>query len=391
MAHASSPRRVAVLGSTGSIGQSALQVIAQLEGRLEVAGLAASTRWQALAEQARATGARRVALADAGLADHLRRALAGSAVEVLAGPEGVAALAAADDVDVVLSAVVGAAGLPVALAAAKAGKTLAIANKEPLVMAGPALLALAAEHGATILPVDSEHSAIFQALRGGLKAEVDRIIITASGGPFFDWPAERVFEATVAEALAHPTWAMGPKVTIDSATLMNKALEIVEARWLFDVEPDRIEVVIHPESIVHSVVAFRDGSALAQLSVPDMRTPIQYALTYPERLPGLAAPLDLAAVGRLRFIEPDRVRFPALSLGFSVAREGGVSGAVLNAANEAAVALFLQRRIPFGRITEVVADVLDRHAAVANPDLEAILAADRWAREEVFASCSSQS
>lgn len=380
-------RRVAVLGSTGSIGRSALEVIGEHPGRLAVAGLAARSSWERLAEQVRATSAPRVVLSDPEHLADLRCALVGSATEVLGGLEGLAALAAADDVDVVLSAVVGAAGLPAALAAVEAGKTLAIANKEPLVMAGPALLARADEHGAVILPVDSEHSAIHQALRAGAADEVDRIVITASGGPFYDWPAERVYRASVDQALAHPTWSMGPKVTIDSATLMNKALEIVEARWLFGIEADRIDVLIHPESIVHSMVQFRDGSSLAQLSVPDMRTPIQYALTYPARCPGCTPRLDLAAAGRLRFIEPDRERFPALSLGDRAAREGGLCGAVLNGANEAAVARFLAGRIPFGRIVELVADVLDRHTPVADPDLDQILAADQWAREEVESSC----
>ena len=254
-------------------------------------------------------------------------------------------------------------------------------------MAGPVVLERARANGAAVLPVDSEHSAIFQAMRAGEPAEVERIIITASGGPFYDWPAERAYHASVEEALNHPTWTMGQKVTIDSATLMNKALEIIEARWLFAIDPDRIEVLIHPESIVHSVVAFRDGSAMAQMSVPDMRTPIQYALTYPARLPGCAAPLDLAAVGRLRFLRPDVARFKALALRFRAAREGGVAGAVLNAANEAAVDLLLERRIPFGRIVELVEQVADRHAPVTEPTLDDILAADRWAREEVRLCC----
>jgi len=380
-------RRVAVLGSTGSIGRSALEVIARQPESLRVVGLAARSSWERLAEQVRATGARRAALTDEAHLGDLRTALDGCATEVHGGPEGLLALATAEDVDVVLSAVVGSAGLPAALAAVEAGKTLAIANKEPLVMAGPVVLERARACGATVLPVDSEHSAIFQAMRTGEPAEVERIILTASGGPFYDWPAERAYHASVEEALAHPTWTMGRKVTIDSATLMNKALEIIEARWLFAIDPDRIEVLIHPESIVHSVVLFRDGSAMAQMSVPDMRTPIQYALTYPARLPGCAAALDLAAVGRLRFLRPDVARFKALALGFRAAREGGVAGAVLNAANEAAVDLFLERRIPFGRIVELVEQVADRHAPVTEPTLDDILAADRWAREEVRSCC----
>jgi len=382
-----SVRKIALLGSTGSIGRSALEVIEGQPERLRVVGLAARSSWQRLADQVRATGARRAVLADVEHLDDLRAALNGCAVDIHGGAEGLVRLAAAEGVDVVLSAVVGSAGLPAALAAVEAGKTLAIANKEALVMAGATLLERARQHGAVVLPVDSEHSAIFQAMRAGEPAEVERIVITASGGPFLDWPPERAYHASVEEALAHPTWAMGPKVTIDSATLMNKALEIVEAHWLFSIEAERIEVLIHPESIVHSVVVFRDGSAVAQMSVPDMRTPIQYALTYPERLAGCAPRLDLAAVGRFRFLRPDAERLKVLELGFRAAREGGVAGAVLSAANEAAVDLFLQRRIPFGRIVELVAEVMDRHTPVSGPTLDDVLAADRWAHEEVGSCC----
>jgi len=378
---------VAVLGSTGSIGRSALEVIGVQGDLLTVAGLAAHSSWRRLADQAVATGARRVALADPEHESDLRSALDGSGVEVLTGPDGVTALATADDVDIVLSAIVGAAGLPVALAAAGAGKTLAIANKEPLVMAGPILLARGAEAGATILPVDSEHSALFQAMQAGRAEEVERVIITASGGPFYDWPAERAYHASVDEALAHPTWDMGTKITIDSATLMNKALEIVEARWLFGLPADCIEVLIHPESIVHAIVVFRDGSSVAQMSMPDMRTPIRYALTYPDRCAGASPRLDLGEVGRLRFIRPDVDRFPALGLGLRVAREAGLSGAVLNGANEAAVSLFLEGRIPFGRIVELVGEALDRYSPTADPTLDEIVAADGWAREEVLSLC----
>jgi 1-deoxy-D-xylulose-5-phosphate reductoisomerase len=426
-------RRVAVLGSTGSIGRSALEVIARLPEDLSAVGLSAGRNWELLARQSKATGARRLAIADGEHLDDLRAAVGTGEAEVRAGPAGLEWLASSEDPDVVLLAVSGAAGLPAALAAVEAGKTLAIANKEPLVMAGALLLARAKARGATVLPVDSEHSGVFQALRAGASDEVERLILTASGGPFYHRPAEKVYHATVEQALAHPTWAMGRKVTIDSATLMNKALEIVEAHWLFGIPAERIEVLIHPESVVHAIVEFRDGSCVAQMSAPDMRTPIQYALTYPWRRERVGRRLELGAdrpsairdppsaipltptlslprqggegeirprhsalteaVGRLTFSKPDPVRWRALELGYRVAREEGLSGAVLNGANEAAVSRFLEGRIPFGRIVDVVAEVLERTfqgrlgVRVQNPGLSDILAADRWAREEV-ASCS---
>jgi 1-deoxy-D-xylulose-5-phosphate reductoisomerase len=291
-------------------------------------------------------------------------------------------LAALDGADVVVAAMVGAAGLGPALAAVTAGKRLALANKEALVMAGHLVTAAAREHGAEIVPVDSEHSAIFQALRAGRREELDHVTLTASGGPFYRRSAAELTGITPAEALAHPTWQMGPKVTIDSATLMNKALEVIEARWLFDLRPEQIRVLVHPQSIVHSMVTFADGSTLAQMSTPDMQMPIQYALTHPGRRPGLTAALDLAAVGSLTFAEPDLMRFPALRLGFEVARAGGTSGAVLNAANEVAVEAFLGGRLAFTDIVKVSERVLSTHTPTPGPDLETILRADAWAREE---------
>jgi len=282
----------------------------------------------------------------------------------------------------VLVAISGAAGLPSTLAALRAGKTVALANKESLVMAGGLVTSLAREMKVPLLPVDSEHSAIFQALAAGKASEVKRVIITASGGPFRDASVEELEAVTPERALEHPTWSMGRKITIDSATMMNKALEIVEARWLFDLEVPQISVVVHPQSIIHSMVVFCDGSIMAQAGKPDMRMPIQYALTYPDRLPGLVTEPDLAGIGTLEFSEPDVRKFPALELGYRAAREGGTLGAVLNAANEVAVEEFLHQRITFPQIAEQVAKVMDMHTVVAGPSLDDIFEADRWAREE---------
>jgi 1-deoxy-D-xylulose-5-phosphate reductoisomerase len=303
--------------------------------------------------------------------------------ELCIGPEAVAEIAAARDVDVVVSAIVGAAGLQGTWSAVKAGKVVALANKETLVVAGPLVMALARQTGATLLPVDSEHSAIFQALAGGRTTEIERIVLTASGGPFRGRSLKDLETVTRDDALAHPTWRMGPKITIDSATLMNKALEVIEARWLFDVPPERIEVVVHPESMIHGFVEFRDGSVLAQLSPPDMRLPIQYALTWPERVPGPARKLDWRAMGRWQFEPPDRATFPAIDLGYDAARRGGTAGAVLNAANEAAVAAFLDQKIPFLDIVRLVRAAVEAHDIQADPTLDGLLAADAWARQEV--------
>ena len=288
------------------------------------------------------------------------------------------------EVEVVLTAIVGAAGLTGTWAALEAGKTVAVANKETLVMAGPLVMDLARRRDAQVLPVDSEHSAIFQAMQGGRGDEVERIVLTASGGPFRGRTQAQLEQVTVNEALNHPTWRMGPKITIDSATLMNKALEILEARWLFGLPPERIEVVVHPESIIHSFVEFRDGSVLAQLSLPDMRLPIQYALTYPERLPGPARRLNWRELGAWHFEQPDLDTFPALQLGYEVARRGGTCGAVFNAANEAAVSRFLAGGLRFLEIPQVCRAVLDQHPYSPRPTLEELLTLDRWARQEAL-------
>ena len=292
-------------------------------------------------------------------------------------------MAADPAVDVVVAAIVGSAGLRGTWAAVEAGKRVALANKETLVVAGPLVMSLAAARGATIVPVDSEHSAIFQLLTAGRRDQVRQVLLTASGGPFRRYSAAQMREVTVAEALDHPTWAMGPKITVDSATMMNKALEIIEARWLFDLDPDQIRVVIHPQSVVHSLVEFCDGSVAAQMSPPDMRLPIQYALTYPERQPGIAARFDWSQPQQLEFEPPDEERFPALGLGYEVARRGGTSGAVLNAANEAAVQQFLQGRLRFHEIVPAVQAVLQHHHFDPNPTLNDLMRLDAWARQEV--------
>jgi 1-deoxy-D-xylulose-5-phosphate reductoisomerase len=304
-------------------------------------------------------------------------------VELVVGPRGVAEAVTHDDVDIVVSAVVGSAGLHGTWAAVKAGKTVALANKETLVMAGGLVTALATRSGSKILPIDSEHSAVFQALQAGRRSDLKRIILTASGGPFRNHTAEQLSRVTVEEALAHPTWAMGPKITIDSATMMNKALEIVEARWLFDLTAEQIDVVVHPQSVVHSLVEFIDGSVIAQMSPPDMKLPIQYALTYPDRCESVARKLDLTQALRLDFFPPDLDRFPALTLGLEAARTGGTTGAVLNAANEAAVASFLRGGLDFVDIVPACRSVLDHHEFDPNPSFEQLLELDSWARQEV--------
>jgi 1-deoxy-D-xylulose-5-phosphate reductoisomerase len=377
-------KRIAILGSTGSIGLSTLDVARRLGDRCRVVGLAARSRWEALRDQVAEFKPTRVALSDSGAVDRLRKALDGASVRLLSGPEGVVGVATAEDADVVLSAITGYAGLEPGLAALRAGKTLALANKESLVTAGPLMLEAARAGGASILPVDSEHSAIFQALASGKREEVRRVVITASGGPFRTATLREMEEAVPEQALRHPTWNMGPKITIDSATMMNKALEIIEARWLFGLEPEQIEVLVHPQSIVHSLVEFRDGSVIAQLGLPDMRVPIQYALTWPERAEADVRRLDLAKVGSLTFEAPDPERFPAIALGFRAVREGGTSGAVLNAANEVAVEAFLARRLKFTRIAAVVREVMDARPIVPAPTLDDIRAADTWARAEAL-------
>lgn len=376
-------RNVAVLGATGSIGQSALEVIGASGGRLVPFALTAHKRIDSLLRLAEQFRPRFVVITDPQAAARIGPGRLPDATELLAGREGLERVVAHNDVDVVLAAIVGAAGLASTWAAVEAGKVVALANKEALVLAGERLMRLAADSGATLLPVDSEHSAVFQALACGRKEEVSRIVLTASGGPFRTWPKAALKDVTVEKALAHPTWNMGPKITVDSATMMNKALEIIEARWLFGVPPDSIGVLIHPQSIVHSLVEFVDGSIIAQLSRPDMRLPIQFALEYPHRHPSPAPRLDWSVRQQLEFEPPDLDRFPALSLGFEAARAGGTAGAALNAANEAAVKAFLEGRLHFTEIIPACRSTLQNHPFHSAPTLDGLVDVDRWARQEV--------
>jgi 1-deoxy-D-xylulose-5-phosphate reductoisomerase len=374
---------VVVLGSTGSIGRSTLEVIAASGGHLRAVALSAHGNTSLLAEQARALKPNYVVVTDPSAAARHDWSDLPRGVELLVGPEALGRVVADGEVDIVVSAIVGSAGLQGTWAAVQAGKRVALANKESLVVAGPLITRLAQQTGARLLPVDSEHSAVFQALQAGRREEVRRVVLTASGGPFLCYTAAELTQVSVADALSHPTWDMGPKITVDSATLMNKALEIIEARWLFDLTPDQIGVIIHPQSIVHSMVEYIDGSVIAQLSPPDMKLPIQYALTWPERRPGVSAKLDWGQAMELRFEPPDLERFAALKLGLEVARDGGTAGAVLNGANEAAVAAFLGGRLPFHEIVPACQSVLENHNFDPNPTLEQVLDLDRWAREEV--------
>lgn len=376
-------KNVAVLGSTGSIGRNALEVIAASEGRLRPLVLSAFANAELLIRQACEFRPALVVAADPEVAAGADWSQLPSECKLLKGPDALVEAASLPEVDVVLTAIVGSAGLRSTWAAVERGKTIALANKETLVMGGRLVTQLAAERGAAIVPVDSEHSAVFQALQCGRRSEVRRIVLTASGGPFRTFTAEQLEAVTVADALEHPTWRMGRKITVDSATMMNKALEIIEARWLFDLSVDEIGVVVHPQSIVHSLVEYVDGSVIAQLSPPDMKLPIQYALTYPDRLPGPAAKLDWTKSWELDFFPPDFSRFPALELGLEAARVGGTAGAVLNAANEAAVAQFLAGEIRFVDVVPACRSILEHHDFDPRPSLERLVECDRWARQEM--------
>jgi len=379
------PRRLAILGSTGSVGEQTLAVAAGFPERFRIVALGAGRNVAKLAEQVRRFRPERVSLAGAEAARELREGLGseGQGVEIGVGSSGLEAVAT-HPADLVMAALVGAVGLGPTLAAVRAGRDVALANKEVLVMAGALVRREVAARGTTLLPVDSEHNAIFQALAGQRRQDVKRLLLTASGGPFRTWSAPRIARATRAEALDHPNWEMGPKITVDSASLMNKGLEVIEARWLFDVPPERVDVVVHPQSIVHSLVEFVDGSLLAQLGLPDMRVPIAVCLAHPERLPLELPSLDLVAHGRLDFEAPDRARFPCLDLAYRALAGSETAPAVLNAANEVAVAAFLDERIPFGTLPEVIRAVLDAHLAEHAGDklerLDDVLEADAWAR-----------
>ena len=375
------PKRVAVLGSTGSIGRQTLEVIA-CQDDLCACALAAGGQWELLARQAERFAPQAVALADPAAAERVLGELP-DGVDLLAGPEAMTDLVRQVRPDMILLGVVGAAGLGPTLAGIECGADLAIANKETLVLAGAVVMPAARAAGVNLLPVDSEHSAIFQCLAAGRRSEVARVVITASGGALRDWDEQRVAAATVDEALNHPTWDMGPKITIDSATLVNKALEVVEAHWLFGLSADQIDVVIHPESIVHSYVEYCDGSVIAQMGLPDMTTPIAYALNHPARAPRACEALDLAQIGRLRFSRPDGRFARAVELGFEAIRRGGSAGAVLNGANEAAVQAFIDGKISFGQIVPLVEETLNRTVPMREVTLDGLLSADTWARQEV--------
>ena len=400
----SKPRQVAILGSTGSIGRSALEVLQSHRGRFELACISCHQQLDLFQKQCQEYRPKLAVVTDSANPQvdlwlsgteplSMRRACGNKElIEAISGPQ----------VDIVVAAIVGVAGLETSLAAVQSGKRLALANKESLVVAGELLLDLAKKSGAEIIPVDSEHSAIFQALqcnfpsdslsdpnnrRLGLSAQqgqIEKIILTASGGPLRDWPLEELEKATIEDALAHPTWSMGRKITVDSATMMNKALEVIEAHWLFGLPAEQIQVVIHPQSIIHSMVEYRDGSVIAQLSPPDMKLPIQYALTYPERTSATARRMDWSQSQSLSWYPVDPERYPALELGFEVARRGGTCGAVLNAANEAAVELFLQSKIRLTDIAKVCRSVLQHHDFATSPSLAELLRQDRWARDEVM-------
>jgi 1-deoxy-D-xylulose-5-phosphate reductoisomerase len=381
--------RVAILGSTGSIGTSTLDVIVSSAGRFSCYLLAAHRSVAPLLEQAAAVRPRWVVVVDPDAAAQIGPGALPPGTRLAVGPEALEDLVRDDAIDRVVSSIVGAAGLRSTWAAVAAGKTVALANKETLVMAGPLVMRLAQRTGARILPVDSEHSAIHQALCSGTVGEVRRIVLTASGGPFRTRSAETLAAVTPAEALKHPTWSMGPKITIDSATMMNKALELIEARWLFGVPAATLEVLVHPQSIVHSMVEFVDGSVLAQMSPPDMRLPIQYALSYPRRMPGPARRFDFTRPLTLEFEPPDPQRFPAVRLGHEAAARGGTAGAVLNAANEEAVRGFLAGRLRFTDIAALCGRLLDEHPFQEDPDLDEVRRLDAWARQEVAAWAST--
>lgn len=372
-------KKISILGSTGSIGCQTLDVARNL--KLDVLGLSTATNIELLEQQAREFNPKAVAVLDESLADELRYRLEDIETEVYSGREGLSKVAVMEGVDTVVVSVVGIAGLVPTLEAIKSGKNIALANKETLVTAGHLVTEEAKKRGVSILPVDSEHSAIFQCLAGNHKKSIKNIVLTASGGPFREMNANELENVSVEQALVHPNWKMGKKITIDSATLMNKGLEVIEARWLFGVDGSRIKVVVHPQSVIHSMVEFCDGSILAQMGSPDMRICIQYALTYPERMKNDFSRLDLVKLGLLTFEEPDFNKFPCLKMAYDALKMGGTAPVVLNAANEKAVDMFLNRRIGFMDIPRIIENVLSKHSVNRNPGLSEILEADEWARD----------
>jgi 1-deoxy-D-xylulose-5-phosphate reductoisomerase len=375
-------KKLALLGSTGSIGVSTLALVREFPERFQIYGMVAGRNLPLLAKQIREFSPVCVAIQRQEDVSKLRALLGRRRVEILHGESGASDVAAASEVDIVLAAIVGGAGLMPSFNGVLAGKEIALANKEALGMAGERFVSAAEKKRVRLLPVDSEHSAIFQCLQGNDRAEVDRIILTASGGPFLKTPLHRLQKVTVAEALKHPNWKMGQKITIDSATMMNKGLEVIEARWEFDMDPSRIDVVIHPQSVVHSMVRYQDGSIIAQLGIADMRIPIAYALAFPHRLKGSWEGLDLTEQKLLNFLPVEKKRFPALSLAYHALSEGGTMPAVLNAANEVAVAAFLHRRIGFREIHRIIGSIMQKHNNHRAKAIGDILEVDRWAREK---------
>lgn len=373
-------KKISIIGSTGSIGTQTLDVLQQHPGQFSVEGLAAGRNTELFLEQVRLFKPKKASVADKAAADSLRPLLP-AGVELFYGEEGLIEVAAGTDADTVVTAIVGSAGLPSTLAAIEAGKHIALANKETLVTAGQLVTELARKKGVSLLPVDSEHAAIFQCLNGERLGDVERIVLTASGGSFRHLNREQLQQVTVEDALKHPNWSMGAKITIDSATMVNKGLEVLEAHWLFGMDFEQIGVLLHPESIVHSFVEYRDGSVIAQLGNPDMRVPIQYALTYPERWPSETKRLSLSEAGQLHFCEMDLERYPCLRIAYECGKLGGTAPSVYNAANEVAVARFLNGEIPFLEIESLIEETLSRHTNHSADDLDAIFAADHWARE----------
>ncbi|CAN5237226.1 MAG: 1-deoxy-D-xylulose-5-phosphate reductoisomerase [Pseudomonadota bacterium] len=377
-------KRISILGATGSIGQSTLDLIERWPDRFKVVALTAQSNVKALADAARRTGARQAVVADPACFQALREALDGTGCTAAAGPDALVEAASAE-ADLVMSAIVGCAGLIPTMAAIETGKTVALANKEALVTAGPLMTGAAARSGATLLPVDSEHNAIFQCLAGSRIEDVSRLVLTASGGPFLDWSVDEMRAATPAQAVAHPRWSMGAKISVDSATLMNKGLELIEAHHLFGLPSERIDIVVHPQSVVHSLVEFIDGSMLAQLGSADMRIPIAYTLAWPERMETPSERLSLTEVSRLDFQAPDPVRFPSLRLASDSLKSGGGEAVVLNAANEIAVDAFLEGRIGFCEISRLVEQALEKTTAPAPGSIAEVVALDRETRERALA------
>ncbi len=375
-------KNIVILGSTGSIGTNTLDIVDRFPGEFRVVGLTAGSNDEKLEEQVLKYRPRMVAMAQDAAAAKLRRRVVGTDVEVLGGMDGITRVAQASEAELVISSIVGAAGLVPTLAAITSGKHIALANKEPMVMAGKLMQAEARTHGVRIFPVDSEHSAIFQSMEGHRRQDVHRVILTASGGPLWEFSRAQLADVTPERALQHPNWKMGEKITIDSATLMNKGLEIIEARWLFDIPETQIDVLIHRESIIHSLVEYTDRSVIAQLGLPDMRTPISYAMRYPERMPLALPSLDLAEIGRLTFFKPDHDRFPCLRLGYEALRIGGTMPAAMNAANEIAVEAFLHGGIRFVDIPDIIQSTMEAHTSREFDNLEPALEADRSAREK---------